>query len=255
MKRLLIGIAAAASLSATGALAADLPAKAPVYTKAPAIVTAAYNWSGFYLGVEGGYGWGHSDQTDPGIPAPPPVVLTPPPVGDGHFGVHGWLAGGTAGYNWQMGPWVFGLEGDYSWSDISGSSQACGPAFALHACGTKLDSLGTFRGRIGYAAGQTGNVLLYATGGLAVGDVHAWDALTPASGSSFEAGWTVGAGVEFAFAPQWTAKIEYLYVDLGKHQLFNIINSPVVPETVSFTTNIVRAGVNYHFGGPVVAKY
>jgi outer membrane immunogenic protein len=157
------------------------------------------------------------------------------------------------GADWQMAHWVFGLEGDYSWSNISGSSQSCGPITALHACGTNLDSFGTFRGRIGYAAGQTGNVLLYATGGLAVGDVHGWDALTPASGSSFEAGWTVGAGVEFAFAPQWTAKFEYLYADLGKKQLFNIV--PTVPETVSFTTNILRAGINYKFGGPVVAKY
>jgi outer membrane immunogenic protein len=243
---------AAVALVSSSAFAADLPVKQPVYKAPPAVMIPAYNWSGFYVGASGGYGWGHSDQTDPGIPAPtlPPIL-----IGDGHYGVTGWLAGGTAGYNWQMGQWVFGLEGDYSWSNISGSSQACGPAFALHACGTSLDSFGTFRGRIGYAAGQTGNVLLYVTGGLAVGDVHAWDALTPASGSSFQAGWTVGAGVEFAFAPQWTAKVEYLYIDLGKAQLFNIINTPVVPETVSFNTNLVRAGVNYHFGGPVVAKY
>jgi outer membrane immunogenic protein len=257
MKRLLIGVAAVASLVATSAFAADLPVKAPIYTKAPPYIEPMYNWAGPYVGAEGGYGWGHSDQTDPGLPAPPPPPVNQPPVltglADGHFSVSGGLAGGTVGYNWQMARWVFGLEGDYSWSDISGSSQACGPITALHACGTKLDSLGTFRGRIGYAAGQTGNVLLYATGGLAVGDVHAWDALTPASGSSFEAGWTVGAGVEFAFAPQWTAKFEYLYVDLGKKQLFYVV--PTVPETVSFTANIVRVGVNYHFNGPVVAKY
>ncbi len=242
---------AAVALVSSSAFAADLPVKQPVYKAPPAVVVPAYNWSGFYAGVAGGYGWGHSDQTDPGIPTPPPITN---PIGDGHFGMTGWVAGGTAGYNWQMGQWVFGLEGDYSWSDISGSSQACGPTL-LHACGTQLDSFGTFRGRIGYAAGQTGNVLLYVTGGLAVGDVHGWDALTPASGSSFQAGWTVGAGVEFAIAPQWTAKVEYLYMDLGKAQLFNIVSTPVVPETVSFTTNIVRAGVNYHFGGPVVAKY
>jgi outer membrane immunogenic protein len=164
------------------------------------------------------------------------------------------LAGGTLGYNWQRGPWVFGLEGDYSWSGIKGQSSVCGPTTVTpHPCGTSLDSFGTLRGRIGYAAGTTGNWLLYATGGLAVGDVHAWDSLTPAAGSEFRAGWTVGAGIEAGFAPNWTAKLEYLYVDLGKAQLFNIV--PGVSETVSFNTNIIRAGINYKWGGPIVARY
>ncbi len=120
-----------------------------------------------------------------------------------------------------------------------------------HPCGTKLDALGTFRGRVGYAAGANGNWLLYATGGLAIGDVRGWDSLTPASGSDWRAGWTVGAGVETAFAPNWTAKLEYLYVDLGNAQVFNIV--PGVPESVGFTANIVRAGINYKFGGPAAA--
>jgi outer membrane immunogenic protein len=237
---------------ATSAAAADLAARP--YTKAPPmLVPAVYDWTGGYVGIEGGFGWGHSDQTDPGIAAPPPPP-PPPPPGDGHYSVRGGLVGGTLGYNWQAGPWVFGLEGDYSWSDIKGHSDVCGPATATpHPCGTKLESFGTFRGRVGYAAGATGNVLLYATGGLAVGDVHGWDNLTPASGSEFRAGWTVGAGIEGAFAPNWSAKLEYLYVDLGKAHLFDIV--PTVPETVSFNTNIVRAGINYRFGGPVVAKY
>jgi outer membrane immunogenic protein len=106
---------------------------------------------------------------------------------------------------------------------------------------------------VGQAVGANGNWLLYATGGLAVGEVHGWDSFTPASGSAFRAGWTVGAGVETSFAPHWTAKLEYLYVDLGKSQLFDVV--PGLPETVNFTANIVRAGVNYSFGGPVVAKY
>ena len=116
-----------------------------------------------------------------------------------------------------------------------------------------MKSLGTFRGRIGHTVGAMGNWLLYATGGLAVGDVHGWDSLFPASGSAFRTGWTVGAGVETSFAPHWTAKLEYLYVDLGKSRLFYVL--PGIPETVGFTTNIVRVGVNYSFGGPVVAKY
>jgi outer membrane immunogenic protein len=238
-------IAATTILGIGAASAADLAARP--YTKALPMVAAVYDWTGGYIGIEGGYGWGHSDQTDPGIPLPPSI-------GDGHYSVSGGLAGGTLGYNWQNGPWVFGLEGDYSWSGIKGSSSVCGPTTVTpHPCGTSLDSFGTFRGRIGYAAGPTGNWLLYATGGLAIGDVHAWDALTPAAGSEFRAGWTLGAGVEAAFAPNWTVKLEYLYVDLGKAHYFDIV--PGVPETVSFNTNIVRAGINYRFGGPVIAKY
>lgn len=243
--------AVGAIVSIGAASAADLAARP--YTKAPPMIPAVYDWTGGYVGIEGGYGWGHSDQTDPGIALPPPPP-PPPPIADGHYSVSGGLAGGTLGYNWQNGPWVFGLEGDYSWSGIKGQSSVCGPTTVTpHPCGTSLDSFGTFRGRVGYTVGTTGNWLLYGTGGLAVGEVHAWDALTPAAGSKFRAGWTVGAGVEAAFAPNWTAKLEYLYMDLGKAQYFNIV--PGVPETVTFTTNIIRAGINYRFGGPVIAKY
>jgi outer membrane immunogenic protein len=210
---------------------------------------AAQSWTGTYGGVSGGYGWGHSDQTDPGL-----INLPVPPINtdDGHYSVNGGLLGGTLGYNLQKGPWVFGLEGDLSWADIAGQSAVCGPTTATpHPCGTKLDALGTFRGRVGYAAGANGNWLLYATGGVAIGDVHAWDSSTPASGNDWRAGWTVGAGVETSFAPNWTAKLEYLHVDLGNGQIFNVV--PGVPESVSFRADIIRAGVNYRFGGPVAA--
>jgi outer membrane immunogenic protein len=242
-------VAVSAILGVGSASAADLPAR--VYTKAPADVPVmTYNWTGGYGGISGGYGWGHSDQTDPGI-APPPAVDYYG-VGDGHFSLNGGLLGGTLGINRQLGPWVFGLEGDFSWADIKGQSDVCGPTTVTpHPCGTKLDALGTFRGRVGYAAGANGNWLLYATGGLAVGDVGGWDSLTPASGSDWRAGWTVGAGVETAFAPNWTAKLEYLYVDLGNAQLFNIV--PGVPESVGFTANLLRAGINYRFGDPAAA--
>lgn len=212
--------------------------------KAPPPATSG--WTGSYGGVAGGYGWGQSSQTDPGVTVFPVIVDIPE---DGHYGVSGGLLGGTLGYNRQQGPWVFGLEGDFSWADVKGQSYVCGPATATpHPCGTKLDALGTFRGRAGYAAGADGSWLLYATGGLAVGDIRAWDMLTPAFGNDWRAGWTVGAGVEKAFAPNWTAKLEYLYVDLGNAQVFNV--APGVPESVRLTANIVRAGINYRFGGP-----
>ena len=104
---------------------------------------------------------------------------------------------------------------------------------------------------MGYAAGANGNWLLYATGGLAVGEIKGWDALTPSSGTDWRTGWTVGAGIETAFAPNWTAKLEYLYVDLGNAQVFNVV--PGVPESVGLSANIVRAGINYRFGGPIIA--
>jgi outer membrane immunogenic protein len=159
--------------------------------------------------------------------------------------LRGGLIGGGGGYNLQFGQWVLGLETDYSWADIKGSSNGCGAAFISHTCSTRVDSLGTFRGRIGYALGTQETWLLYATGGLAYGELKGSDSLFNASGSKFRTGWTVGAGVETALAQHWTLKGEYLYVDLGHAVLFNI--APGVPETVSFTGNIVRVGVNYKF--------
>ena len=170
----------------------------------------AQSWTGPFVGLTAGYGSGHSTQTDSGIP---PAL---PPLGDGSFRVDGALAGATLGFNWQQGPWVFGLEGDYSWAGISGSSPLCAANTATpHPCGTRLDALGTLRGRLGYAMGPSGSILPYVTGGLAVGNLQGWDKLTPSEGSRFRAGWTAGAGIEARIAPQWTAKLEYLHVDLG----------------------------------------
>jgi outer membrane immunogenic protein len=211
-----------------------------------------FSWTGTYIGVAGGYGWGHSNQTDPGISCTffgtCPVVIPPPPApADGSYTVRGGILGGGAGFNWQLGRLVYGIEGDYSWANINGSSNTCGATSPIpHSCGTDLQSLGTLRGRIGYALGVTGNWLPYVTGGLAVGEVQAWDALFASSGSDFRAGWTVGGGVETAITRNWTLKVEYLYVDLGSRQMFNVV--PSVPETVSFTANIIRAGINYKFG-------
>lgn len=207
-----------------------------------AVCPAAAQWSGAYVGISGGYGWGHSGQTDNGSP-------TPPPIGDGHFGLHGGVLGGGVGYNWQQNNWVFGLETDFSWADISGDSNSCGP-FPSHSCGTKIDTIGTVRARLGQDFNGT---LAYLTGGFAYGEVKGWDSLTPASGSEYRGGWTLGAGLERKFAPNWGAKLEYLYVDLGDDHLFNIV--PGVPESVSARAHIVRFGLNYYFGGPVVAKY
>lgn len=248
MKKTVALIVAVAALIGTSTVTATAKKKTPPPPPPPPPV---YSWSGPYLGIAGGYGWGHSGQTDSGIPCSVFEVLSVDPsvcitalAGDGSYSVQGGLFGGTLGYNWQQYAWVFGIEGDYAWANISGSSNTCGASSGIpHACGTTLQSLGTLRGRIGYATGATGNWLPYVTGGLAFGQLNAWDALLPASGTDFRAGWTVGAGIETAFAPYWTFKVEYLYVDLGSSQMFNVV--PGVPETVSFTANIIRAGINY----------
>src|SRR5260370_36626964 len=135
------------------AFAASILAISAASASVDQISTPVYSWTGGHAGIAGGYGWGHSDQTDPGI-APPPVVID---LGSGHFSLNGGLLGGTLGYNWQKGPWVFGLEGDFSGSDIAGQSAVCGPTTVTpHPFGTKLDAPGTFRGRAGYEPGRNG---------------------------------------------------------------------------------------------------
>jgi outer membrane immunogenic protein len=234
-KELAFGLATAAVLTSTSGFAAP-----PTFAPPP----PSYTWAGPYLGLSGGFAWGHSNQTDPGFFIPTGGGGGGP-VGDGSFSLNGGLIGGGGGYNLQYGQWVFGLETDYSWADITGSSSGCGAVFISHTCSTQVDSLGTFRGRFGYTLGTQGTWLLYATGGLAYGELKGSDSLFNASGNDFRAGWTVGAGVETALAQHWTVKGEYLYVDLGHAVLFNA--APGVPETVSFTANVFRVGVNYKF--------
>ena len=153
-----------------------------------------YNWTGFYLGINGGYAWGRSHWSGFGNSSDP----------------RGGMVGGTAGYNWQaMGsPWVFGLEGDIDWTNIKATFTNIN---CPSGCETKNTWLETVRGRVGYAWDR---VMPYVTGGLAVGDIQA----TPlgfASVNETKLGWAVGGGVEAALTGNWTAKLEYLHVDLG----------------------------------------
>jgi outer membrane immunogenic protein len=224
MKKLVAGFFAFAALvTAQGALAADLSV-APLYKAPPAVVTQAYNWTGFYLGANGGGGWGHSYWD----------------TSADRIGTSGGLVGGTVGYNWQVGSAVFGLEGDIDWANLKGTSAS---TLCPAGCTTSDGWLGTVRGRLGYAFG---GVLPYVTGGLAVGDIRA---ATPgfAGATSTNAGWTAGGGLEFALPGNWSAKAEYLHVDLGS---FNCgVNCNGLPtDNVSMHDNIVRAGVNYRFG-------
>ena len=304
MKRLLIGISAVASLIATGAVAADLPMKAPVYTKAPAYVDPGYDWTGFYVGGNVGYSWGNSNSTltltDPG---PPSTVLNST---SNKFKMDGVVGGGQIGYNWQRDRWVFGLEADIQATGQAGNgssvcaggtaavlNSACAvghigdtvpfnvPAFPVTSTlAESLDWFGTVRGRIGGTVMPT--LLVYATGGLAYGEVGVTNTvggnnitgpqgvngstITPfaagSSNSTLKVGWTVGAGVEGVISGNWTAKLEYLFVDLGN--VSGSFTTPLIAPSGAFATssysshitdNILRVGVNYKFTGPVVAKY
>jgi outer membrane immunogenic protein len=224
------GVAALSLLASVfSAQAADIPH--PVY-KGPRTVVAYYNWTGFYAGINGGYGWGTSDWDLPVISMKP----------------KGWLAGGTLGYNYQIGSWVWGLEGDFDWSDMKAST-ACG-AFS---CETKQTWLATARGRVGYAFDRW---LPYITGGGAFGHVKASLTNPGVPGDSDTMiGWTVGGGLEYAFLGNWSAKIEYLYVDLGKFNCGVSCAAGFVTDNVTFKENIVRAGLNYKFSGPIFSRY
>ena len=204
------------------ALAADLPPPIAPQPQVPPtylpIPERGYNWSGVYLGINGGYAVGQSIWGAPG--------LFPP----GPFSMDGFQVGGTIGANYQWGHFVFGIEADGDWTNQRGTL-------------SRSDWLATARGRAGYAAFD--RILFYATGGAAPANrqVAAGGGL-PLS-SSTQVGWTAGAGVEVALSPNWTAKIEFLYVDLGGQ--FCPAASCTVASTVPLTEDVVRAGINYKF--------
>jgi outer membrane immunogenic protein len=241
MKEKSIAAAAVAMLTATGhVVAADLPTPSP-----PPPLPAIYNWTGVYVGLNGGWGDGISNWTNN-------LSSTIGVTGEtGGFSVSGYLAGGTVGVNYQIGSWVYGIEGDFDWTHLTGNSgSTCGALFdALQTnqgCETESEWLATVRGRVGYAFD---NVLLYGTAGAAVARIRT--GLIPPStfDSSTEAGWAVGAGLEVGFAPNWTAKVEYLFVDLPNATCTTVVNcGAVAGSTVSFNENMVRAGVNFKFG-------
>jgi outer membrane immunogenic protein len=246
MKKLLVATTAlvAVSLSAP-AFAADLAARP--YTKAPpAMVAPVTTWGGFYLGVQGGGGWGTSDETYLLSPNRPGLL------GTQGYDMSGGFVGGVAGYNWQFGNVVLGLEGDYHWADINGRSAEISAGDG-NTFSTKLSSFGDIKGRLGYAAGSA---LFFVSGGAAVGNLkHSYDVPgygSPYSSSDTRWGWTVGAGAEYMFAQNWSAKVEYNYIDFGKSTL-SVENTPIFEW--KDTVHTVKAGVSYHFGGPAVARY
>jgi len=259
MKKLVFGslvIAAAAFWGASAFAAKALPPSAP-----------PYNWTGFYAGVNAGYGWGNTNTDFNFLPSAAAFGQAPFSI---KMNPAGFVGGGQAGYNYQSGIWVFGLEADISYADIksSGSNNVLllfpGPgvnagAFAL--ANQKMDWFGTVRPRLGVT--PIDRLLVYATGGLAYGHVG-YSALTqfPAtppiqytgSDSATKAGWAAGGGTEWAIAQSWTVKAEYLYYDLGSTTIIAPSQFPaftalgfVVQNKFETRGSIVRAGLNYKF--------
>jgi outer membrane immunogenic protein len=267
MKRLLLALAFA-GLGTGSSLAADWP-----YTKAPpppSVFAAAYNWSGFYVGVNAGGVFSRSafDYTASNFFTSAAAIGAD---GTTRFNRTGFTGGGQAGYNWQASNFVLGVEGDINYTGVrsSGSiTRAAAPGLSLGYTiseSSKSDWLGTARLRAGVTGG---NALFYLTGGLAVGDYNFNQAsvfpncpcgvTTTVKGT--KVGWTAGAGMDYAVSPAWSVKAEYLYVDLGPVYFADNLGAAGFPQasfthSARLTESIGRVGVNYRWGGPPVARY
>jgi outer membrane immunogenic protein len=232
MKKILAaGVALFALASTAGA--ADLR-RAPVFKALPpAVGVPAWSWTGLYVGINGGGGWGNM-------------------YGDAGWTATGGMIGGTAGYNFQVQNWVLGIEADVDWANITGSTNVlvpglvppagCVGVFGGAACpvSNNLSWLGTVRGRVGMAAFD--RALIYGTGGLAfAGNSITLDNL--GSPSNVHAGYTVGAGMEYMVTPNWSIKGEYLWVDTGtKNYTFT-----AAAASEGWRGSVARAGLNYRF--------
>jgi outer membrane immunogenic protein len=223
--------------------AADLGA--PPYSRAPATaVDPSYNWNGFYIGLNGGGGYGHTDfQFNNGTP-------------NANHSVAGGLAGGQIGYNWQSGTWVFGLEADADWSNIRGSALCPNPAFV---CASNVRDLASFRGRVGYAVHSA---LFYGTGGVGYANTHyttltggAPAATTTGIYNDDRWGYAAGAGIEYLLAPNWSAKVEYMHYGFGTDTAPVLSLGAFTTTALRLSVDTIKVGINYRFGGPVVARY
>jgi len=266
MKKLLSGTLVAFGLTIPGiAIAADMAAP-PVY-KAPPAIAPVFSWTGFYIGANAGGAWNQDDGL--------PFCVNPAGVLNGtgcrttnvpgaQVDANGFIGGGQIGYNWQVSPnWLLGAEADFQGADIKGSLNIPGPFATVGGGGPggtsftaseKIDWFGTVRARAGLTFDR---FLVYGTGGLAYGKVDvSQDTLFPAtsypsSASLTKTGWTAGGGVEWAFLNNWSAKLEYLYYDLGNVSTSGygtpINDGYLGGKDFDVKGQIVRVGINYKF--------
>jgi len=249
MKKFLLGTVGLVALGmAAPASAADLAARP--YTKAPPMVAAMYDWSGFYIGANGG--WGSSRNC---------WDLVPPSAVIGSEGCHdatGGTAGGQLGYRWQNGTVVFGIEGQGNWADFRGSNiSLLAPAFTND---TRIDAFGLITGQIGYA---WNNALLYLKGGAAVtanrnrSFVTGTGVLAGSSDDDTRWGGVVGVGLEYGFAPNWSAAVEYdhLFMQDKTVDFTTPAGAFFATDSIRQDVDLVTVRINYRWGGPILAKY
>jgi outer membrane immunogenic protein len=248
MKKILISTAATVALLATSlaAQAADLPQK--VYAPPPVAVAMVYDWTGFYIGANGGYGsnracWGSFGA---GL------------VADGCNSKSGGVIGGQGGYRWQWGQAVFGVEAEGDWANMRASLPTQLPAFPGGTDSANVTSVGLFTGQIGYAANAA---LFYLKGGAALANnsflVQNAAGVGQFFATSHKLGATVGVGFEYGFTQNWSAGIEYDHLMMGNaNNSFSVpAGVAAVANTISQNIDIVTLRLNYRFGGPVVARY
>jgi outer membrane immunogenic protein len=257
MKKFLMGAVGLFALGmAAPASAADMAVKAPP----PAPLPVIYNWTGFYIGGNGGWGQSHSCLNFDGF-----GVFG---FADGCRSRSGGLAGGQVGYRWQANQWVFGLEAQGDWADLS--NQRVSPFFdqffgaGLASTRTKTDGIGLFTGQVGYAWNAA---LFYVKGGAAVTSnrfsiLDTFSGFEFASVSSTRWGGTVGVGFEYGFTPNWSFGVEYDHLFMGNaNNTFNGLTplaAAFVNNRVSQDVDMVTARINYRFGGygaPIAARY
>jgi outer membrane immunogenic protein len=220
MKQLLL--AGVALSVASAASAADMQARPYKAPPPAAMISPAYNWSGFYVGAMGGYGWGKN-------------------AGNGGFG------GGTVGYNWQLpgSQFVFGVEVDAAAASITDRFTQDLGGGVLGTTNSKIDAFGSVTGRAGFAMDA---LLLYAKGGFAWGNNKTTLSIPAvpisSSDSHTHTGYTIGGGLEYLFSPNWSAKAEYMYTGLGS-ETYTFLGAPQASGNIDFHT--IKAGVNYHF--------
>jgi outer membrane immunogenic protein len=257
MRKILLAVTGLGALALTSpASAADLAARP--YTKAAPMIAAVYDWSGFYIGINGGGGSSHKCWDIVTNILGAAVV---PPVSEGCHDATGAVAGGQFGYRWQASAWVFGVEAQGDWANLRGSN---GPNLLVGGGGSdrsKIDALGIFTGQVGYA---WNNVLFYVKGGAMIandkyeGFITATDAVFDRA-SETRWGGAVGAGLDFGIAPNIVLGVDYVHGFMGSRDLN--FTSTVVPgafsrgDRIRQDVDIVTARLSYKFGGPVIAKY
>jgi outer membrane immunogenic protein len=269
--------AAAAALTVAGAItaqAADLPTRKEA--PAPVFVPPPFTWTGFYIGGNAGGIWSTGGNASTTLYAAGfPFLTANFPNANINNSNSGFIGGGQAGYNWQTGAFVFGVETDFDGSTLSRSRTIVGPSFVEPIAGLNdfftangkisLDWLGSTRGRIGFVATPDNRLLIYGTGGFAYGGgsghLNIYDATNgwywaSSNSNATRTGWTVGGGVEYAFTNNWIIGAEYLYFNLGTKYINTFPNAAVTSffgpnvytsTKINLDASVVRARVSYKF--------